>query len=368
MASEPTTRCKSLGIDPAATSYSVRVAAKGTTHEFACVEGERILYAGLRAGVALAYECASGTCGTCKASLVSGETAYAWPEAPGRKYAKETRHEVLTCQSVAHSSVELQIANFNDPNRPRFVPRYLRGRFARTKKLTDDVMAFGVLLDEPIAFEAGQFVLLEVDDVMGARSYSMVNFEPETNDLQFLVKRLPGGKFTEWVFAQGDRLEGQPVRVFGPLGRATFDPSTIRHVVCIAGGSGIAGMMSILAHAAREDHFAVHDARVYFGVRTAQDAFYLEELREHARRFPGKVRIVIGLSHEEPSDDVRARHPELEFDQGFIHDVAKRSLGAAPADTMVYVAGPPPMVEAALRMLLLEMKHSGTAIRYDKFS
>ena len=319
-----------------------------------------MLYAGLRAGLALPYECATGTCGTCKAAVTAGDTAYLWPDAPGRKYAKAPRNEVLTCQSVALSDVSLELFKFADPTSLRFAPQYLRGTIARSKLLAPDIMAVDVRLEEPFSFEAGQFVVFEVDAVEGGRAYSMVNFEPQTRDLEFVIKRLPGGAFTEWLFSHS--REGAPVRMFGPLGRATFHPSSAGHVVCIA------GMMSILAHGARERHFSQRDARVFFGVRTAGDAFYFEKLRALACDFPGRVRVTIGLSHEEPSAALRASYPEFEFDTGFIHEVAKRALGSSPADTTVYVAGPPPMVEAALRMLLLELKHSGSDIRYDKFS
>ena len=39
--------------------------------------------AGLKAGFPLPYECASGTCGACRASLVSGEVRELWARAPG---------------------------------------------------------------------------------------------------------------------------------------------------------------------------------------------------------------------------------------------------------------------------------------------
>ncbi|MGH7684680.1 MAG: 2Fe-2S iron-sulfur cluster-binding protein, partial [Vulcanimicrobiaceae bacterium] len=100
MASERIIRCN--------LSHRAQITAKGVTREFPCDEGEHILYAGLRAGLALPYECASGTCGTCRASVVAGETEYAWPDAPGRKYTKPARNEVLMCQSVARADVALE--------------------------------------------------------------------------------------------------------------------------------------------------------------------------------------------------------------------------------------------------------------------
>lgn len=37
--------------------------------------GERLLFAGLRSGLDLPYECASGVCGSCQAQVVNGSMA-----------------------------------------------------------------------------------------------------------------------------------------------------------------------------------------------------------------------------------------------------------------------------------------------------
>jgi ferredoxin len=74
-------------------TYGSASAGKGESCEFDCGPQERILHAGLRSGVELPYECASGTCGTCKATLVEGDTEYAWEEAPGRKHVKADKGE-----------------------------------------------------------------------------------------------------------------------------------------------------------------------------------------------------------------------------------------------------------------------------------
>jgi len=79
------------------------VTARNGTRDFECEPGEKILHAGLRSGVELPYECATGTCGTCKARLTSGRAESEWPEAPGRKYFK-AEGDLLTCQSVAPSA------------------------------------------------------------------------------------------------------------------------------------------------------------------------------------------------------------------------------------------------------------------------
>ena len=78
----------------------IQLNARNRAHHFDAAPAETILYAGLSHGITLPYECGSGTCGTCKARLLSGEIKDAWPEAPGRKVLR-TADEFLMCQCSA---------------------------------------------------------------------------------------------------------------------------------------------------------------------------------------------------------------------------------------------------------------------------
>jgi toluene monooxygenase electron transfer component len=234
------------------------------------------------------------------------------------------------------------------------------------RRLTHDVVAFEVDLDEPIDFEAGQFALLTVPGIRGARAYSMVNFDRGARRLSFVVKRKPDGAVSEWLFDHD--VEGARLGVFAPVGHATFRPDIRKHVLCIAGGSGIAGMMSILARACDDDHFAGWDGHVFFGVRTARDAFFLDELEKFRACFPERLSITLALSDEDVSASLAERYPGFAFAGGFVHAVAGERMKGRFADVRAYVAGPPPMVDASLRLLLREARLPPADIRYDKFS
>ena len=86
----------------------VVLSARGEAQTFECSVGENILYAGLRSGLALPYECGTGTCGTCKARLASGETASAWPEAPG--YVGLKSGDILMCQTLAAGDCGVEVS------------------------------------------------------------------------------------------------------------------------------------------------------------------------------------------------------------------------------------------------------------------
>jgi len=343
----------------------ITVKARSGAGEFECEPGEKILHAGLRSGFELSYECGTGTCGTCKATLVSGRVESEWPEAPGGRYLKSPA-ELLMCQCLARDDCALEVGVLRTREAGAPLPGALGGHVRGWRRLTHDVAAFDVTLDRPLDFDAGQFALLSVPGIAGARAYSMVNFERAARRLSFVVKKKPGGTVSEWLF--GDGVEGTRLGLFAPVGHATFHPGLQKHVLCIAGGSGIAGMMSILQCAGEAGHFAGWDGHVFFGVRSARDGFFLDELRALQARDPARLAVTIALSDEDVPASLPVAYPGLAFARGLVHAVAGERMKGRFADVRAYVAGPPPMVDASLRLLLREARLSPADIRYDKFS
>jgi toluene monooxygenase electron transfer component len=296
---------------------------------------------------------------------VTGRAESQWPEAPGGRYLK-SEAEILTCQSLARDDCALEVFTLKSAEPGASPPRALAGIVRGYRRLTHDVVAFDVELEGALDFAAGQFALITVPGIAGARAYSMVNFDRGAGRLSFVVKKKPGGAVSEWLF--GDGVEGAPVGLFAPLGHATFRPDVRKHLLCVAGGSGIAGMMSILARACDTNHFATWDGHVFFGVRTARDAFFLDELEAFRARQPGRLWVTVALSDEDVPAALPAAYPGFAFARGFVHAVAGERMQGRFADLRAYVAGPPPMVDATLRWLLREVRLSPADIRYDKFS
>ena len=380
-----------------------------------CGPRERILYAALRAGVGVPYECATGSCGTCKARARPGTIEDIWPEAPGLAGLKRERGEFLMCQGVALGDCEILVpsrieADTGGVRRPGHLP----GTLADVRPLTRDVTAFRVILDRTVAFDAGQFAVLAVPGLAGYRAYSMVNFAARTDRLDFVVKHKPGGGFSDWLVPDRSNLTrnveeireripgsgstagpapgradnplcGRDARaprtaetapgeasgaldVFGPLGKATWRPEEDQDLLCIAGGSGIAGMMSILSHAASSGHFERRRGNVFFGVRSREDVFFAGELASMVESAAGRLSVTIAFSEESTA----ARDPRIprriDVAQGFVHTVAGKRMAGAWNGPIAFVAGPPPMVDATLRMLITEARLPTSDVRYDKFT
>lgn len=345
----------------------ISVRTRGAPFVFDCAEGEKILQAGLRAGVGLPYECGSGTCGTCKAELGEGEIDEGWADAPGRTYVKAEKSEFLMCQASPQRDCTIGVRSKVEPLSDGIpVPDALSGQITKVEPLTHDVCQVEVSIDKPISFNAGQFMLVGAPAVAGQRAYSMANYAATTGSLTFVIKQVPDGGFTDWLFAS-DR-SGTEVELFGPLGVATYAPALPNNLVCIAGGSGLAPMMSILDHAIQAGHFDTYTGDLFFGVRTERDIYLLEQLKEFATEAPEKLAITVVLSDSPPTAGLAQAHPELQFDEGFVHESTMRHMAGRWENVMAYLAGPPPMVDATLRALVMEAKLTPAAIRYDKFS
>ena len=181
----------------------IEIEKKSQTYRFEAAEGEKILYAGLRAGVPLPFECATGTCGSCKARVNEGDINEGWPEAPGKENFKAAKREMLMCQCVAQTNCNLTVPSkikaFREDD---LIPDHHLGTITQYEKLTKDVLRFEVRLPEEITFHAGQFFVLQVPGVEGFRAYSMVNYAPSSDKLEFIIKQFPGGKLSDHCLCQ----------------------------------------------------------------------------------------------------------------------------------------------------------------------
>jgi len=336
------------------------------TFEFPCENGEILLHAGLKSGLTLPYECATGTCGSCRGRLMTGEIVTGWEESPALAKLKREKGDILLCQAKATSDCVVRVPAKIAHSSIEDAPENFTGTICDSRVLTRDVMQFAVELSTPMVFEAGQFALIGTPSVAGARAYSMVNFADETDRIEFVVKRKPGGGFCNWLFSES--IDGTEVDVFGPLGRATFDAGEHRDLIIAAGGSGIAGMMSILERATQLNYFASHRGHVFFGVPTLEDGFYLEELSAYVGSAQGSLNVTLALSSETPETEFHPHYDQIRLSSGFVHAAMASSMaGHYHQNTLAYLAGPPPMVDAALRVLISDGQLSPQAIRYDKF-
>lgn len=332
-----------------------------------CQEGETLLQAGLRQGVPLPYGCGAGVCSTCVARARPGTVENAWAEAPGAENLKRDKGECLLCQSLVTDDCEILVPGKIDLAQTLAeTPAHHCARLHDVALVAPDVATFQLSLEGQADYTAGQYFLVRLEGMQGYRPYSMTDFQREAQTLNFVIKRIPNGRFSDEIFANG--VSEAKVDIFGPMGLATFDPSDpkeSRDLVCLVGGSGIAGIMSVLDRAISVNHFENHRLFMVFGVRRREDFFFLDELKRIKESAPDNVSIHLAVSEEEGSEELDD-YRDFPLHHGFVHDVAER-LGDGMFDNrLAFLGGPPAMLTGSLA-LLLGAGLPVTDIRYDRF-
>ncbi|OOG53212.1 2Fe-2S iron-sulfur cluster binding domain-containing protein [Polaromonas sp. C04] len=343
----------------------IEVRSAEECHSFACAPGERLLHAGLRGGVSLPYGCATGTCGDCRAKVVSGNVESLWPDAPGARALRDPA-EILLCQSHARGACVIE-AKPDAHTHARALPQRYEGMLARVVPNDDGLTWVELELDRPIRFLAGQFVLVAVPGVEGYRAYSPAHDGQEVSRLSLVVRNKAEGALSP-LLCSPDSV-GSHVQVFGPLGAAHVRPDEDGDFAVVVGGSGAAVALSILDWAVASGHLEWHRLDLVCGLRTSRCPAVIDRLAAAAARFPESLRIVVALSDEDSADvALPGAGAHLQVESGMAHEVAAHCLEGLWKDRAVFVAGPPPMVRGTLRMLITKARLNPTGIRYDSFS
>jgi glycine betaine catabolism B len=126
------------------------------------------------------------------------------------------------------------------------------------------------------AFEPGQFVTLEldIDGETVNRCYTISSSPARPHTLSITVKRVPGGKVSNWLH---DNLRpGASVRVLGPAGEFTCARHPARKYLFLSAGSGVTPLMSM----SRAHHDLAEDRDIVFvhSARTPDDIIFAREL------------------------------------------------------------------------------------------
>lgn len=325
--------------------------------QFPCGADDTILRAALRAGVGLPYECNAGGCGSCKLELVAGEVASNWPGAPALGERDLARKRVLGCQSRPLSDCTVK-ARVGAQYAEASTPRRMRATLTASRALTHDLREFRFALPAPVDFRPGQYALLYLPGVDGPRAYSMSSLAQGQPSWDFLIKRSAAGAATGALFEQ--LREGDEITIDGPYGLAYLRTDGARDIVCIAGGSGLAPVISIARAVAADPALQHLTLQLFYGGRGARDICGEEMLRAlpgFGERF--FFHPIISSPAPEDQDSWRGS-------VGFVHELALETIGMRLAEHEIYFAGPPPMAQAVQRMLF-EQKVPGGQVHFDAF-
>jgi CDP-4-dehydro-6-deoxyglucose reductase len=252
---------------------------------------------------------------------------------PGLSVEEEAAGYALLCQ--AHPAtpalvVDVEEISLGDDVRIHRVP----SRVERLERLAHDVMALYLKLPPVIRFRfaAGQYL-----DIMreGRRhSFSIASPPHDAALIELHVRRIPDGEFTDCVF---EKLEERALlRLEGPLGGFYLREESTRPILMMAGGTGFAPIKSMLRHVFEVG--PTRRIRFYWGVRARRDLYADALLARWEAEHAGFSYTPV-LSEPLPGDDWSGR-------TGWVHEALLHDYPDLSGFEL-YMAGPPPMIEAA---------------------
>jgi toluene monooxygenase electron transfer component len=325
---------------------------------YECDPTDTVLRAALRNGFGFPYECNVGSCGNCRFELIEGDVEHNRADPPAWTERDRQRKRYLGCQARALTDCRIKV-NLRDHYKNPHVPKRTTARLFETEDLTHDIREFRFRIEEPARFLPGQYALLAIPGVVGARAYSMCNVTESGEEWHFQIKRVPNGAATERLFAEIGI--GDTIAVDGPYGMAYLREDAPRDILCLAGGSGLSPMISITRAVSVSPKLAGRTLHFIYGGRFARDicgepmlkclAGYGERIFYHP---------AVSMADSDPDRATWKGHV------GFVPDVARQMFGEDLPRFEIYFAGPPAMAEAVTRMLV-EMKVPPEQVHYDQF-
>lgn len=311
---------------------------------------DSLLRAALRAGLNFPYDCSVGGCGTCRFTLVDGEMADIWPQAPGLPERERARGKRLACQSKPLSNCTINVRMGAEPLRDAHrMHAVLRERRA----LCADTAEFVFVTKEPANFLPGQYALFYLPNVQGPRAYSMSNLPNDKNEWRFIVRRTPTGSGSNTLF---DHVAvGASIVIDGPYGHAYFRYDSKKDILCIAGGSGLGPMLSIALAALESDK--TRPVHFLLGLRSQDDLGMCDTTSAFAHG-PMKVHTILSSP-----DATRS----WAGPSGYLHEHLEQIVPKPLAQYEIYMAGPPLMISALTDILYTRAAVPPPQVHFDRF-
>lgn len=307
-------------------AHRVQVADTGQSFEVSA--DQTVLAAALEAGVALAHDCQLGGCGTCRIKLLDGRVRYAefplalTPEEESQGYA-------LACQAQPESDLVISPARVQIELPPS---ERCTAVVEAVHALSPLVTALSVRVPDldVLTYRPGQYMNVILPDG-STRSFSMAS-KPDSNRVDFHIRRIEGGHFTE---GRLPRLQGgDKLSVEIPLGSFCFRAEDYRPLLMVATGTGLAPIKAMLESVM--DDPDCPPVSLYWGARTRTDLYLHEEICNWGERLY-EFNYAPVLSRPDAGWDGRS---------GYVQDAVGADLPDL-SEHAIYLCGSPLMISAA---------------------
>ena len=316
---------------------SYQVTLKTSGKQFTVNQDETVLEAALRQNINLPYGCKNGACGSCKGKVLEGQVTHGQHSESAMSRADETGGATLFC--CAHPQSDLLIEAREVQGAGDIAIRKVPCRVNAISRHGSDVAILKLQLpaSERFQFLAGQYLEFLLKDGQ-RRAYSIANAPEQEGPLELHIRHLPGGLFTDFVFAAKDPAlkEKDILRFEGPLGSFFLREDSKKPIIFVAAGTGFAPIKSIIEQMQAKK--IQRPISLYWGGRRPSDLYMNSLCETWAQDLPDFKYIPV-ISNALPEDTWDGR-------SGFVHEAVMTDHPNLK-DFQVYACGAPVMVNAA---------------------
>lgn len=296
--------------------------------------GQTVLDAALADGLMLKHSCRTGTCGSCKGRVLSGDVDHGDSSLEVLSAAERAQGLALFCCATARSDLVIEAP---EVTALRGISIQQMGvRVASIDKVSSDVAVLRLMLAPGAGFDyfPGQYVQVLLKDG-SRRSYSMATRSARDNQLELHIRHMPGGVFSGHVF---NALQPKAIlRMEGPFGSFYLRDSE-RPMIFLASGTGFAPIQALLEQLRESDNR--RPVYLYWGGRRREDLYRHEQLLAWEAQLPW-LRYTPVLSDPTPACDWQGA-------TGFVHRQVLSDFQSLKGFE-VYACGAPIVVDSARR-------------------
>lgn len=319
-------------------TYELTIEPIGQTIEVD--EGQTILDAALRSGIYLPHACCHGLCATCKVQVIDGEVEHGEASPFALMDFERDEGQTLACCATLQSDVTIEAEIDEEPDAKSIAVQDFSGTIKRLASLTPTIKGIFIELDQPIHFQAGQYINVDIPTQNCSRAFSLASTPAAGREIELNVRIVPGGVGTGYLHRE--LKEGDRITLSGPYGRFFTRKSAGMPMIFMAGGSGLSSPRSMIRELLAEG--CALPITLVYGQRTREELYYHDEFLALAERHPNFT-YVPALSNEPERSD----WPGL---RGFVHDAAKAHFNNDFRGHKAYLCGPPMMIDACISTLM----------------
>lgn len=299
-------------------------------------DGESVLDAALASGLNLIHQCRSGSCSCCMATMTEGSAKMRSGSSSTLLRSEFEAGQRLLCLAEPESDCTFTL-NY-DSNAGLQQVSKVRAFIDDIELVAHNVVRLTLELADGdwLDFSPGQFVQIKVPGLGVMRSYSPASTSADLPKIILLIRLLPDGAMSNYLRSEAAR--DAVLELEGPFGSFFLREKVKAPHIMIAGGTGLAPVMSMI-DSIQKASGKKPPILLSFGCATPDSLFCMEDIELRKHWLPNMTcRISVDKG---ATGKLLQGNPVGALLDGDVKD----------PNTVAYICGPQPMIEAAYQRL-----------------